>query len=167
MDKATVIGVGNILLSDEGLGVRAVERLISLYDIPPNLSVIDGGTMGLDLLPFIEGVSFLLIIDALKGNKPPGSISILRGEEVPAFLGVRLSPHQIGIQELLATSRLLGIEPEKTVIIGVEPKEMGVGLSLSKEIEMRLDEVVNLAVNELKENGFEPIIKNNVPCDTL
>lgn len=167
MGKATVVGVGNILLSDEGLGVRAVERLLSLYDMPPNVSVIDGGTLGLDLLPFIEGVSLLLIIDALRGGKTPGTITILRGEEVPAFLGVRLSPHQIGIEEVLSTSKLLGIEPKKTIIIGVEPKELGVGLTLSKEIEIRLDEVVKLAIKELRDNGFEPIMKNNVPCDTI
>jgi len=123
MDKATVVGVGNILLSDEGLGVRAVERLMALYDMPPDVSVIDGGTLGLDLLPFIEGVSLLLIIDALKSGKTPGTITILRGEEVPQFLGVRLSPHQIGIAEVLSTSRLLGIEPKKTIIIGVDRDE--------------------------------------------
>lgn len=172
LNGATVLGIGNILLRDEGIGVRAVEALTSRYELPEDVTAIDGGTMGLDLLPFLKKGGFLLIIDALKAGKDIGQITRLEDSQVPSFISARLSPHQIGLQELLATAKLIDSEPAKTVMLGIEPGDLSVGLELSPEVASRIDEIVEMAVAELKKAGFTPRLRGiqgeiNVPCDSI
>ena len=79
-----MLGLGNILLMDEGLGVRAVERLAAAYDLPENVEILDGGTLGLDLLPRLDGVDALLLVDAVKAGGPPGTLVRLEGDAIQA-----------------------------------------------------------------------------------
>ena len=152
--KVTVLGLGNILLGDEGAGVRAVEQLQAKYVIPEDVEVVDGGTAGIDLLPHIRKETALIILDAIKPDKGPGTILRLQGAEVPAFLSAKLSPHQIGLPDLLATADLLDRTPSRLVMYGIEPKSIATGTDLSSEIAGKLDELLELVVRELKEIGI-------------
>ena len=154
--KALVLGLGNILLSDEGLGVRVVERLRKSYRFPPEIRVMDGGTLGLDLLSYLEGVDQLLVIDALEMGEEPGTITRLVGDEVPASLSVKISPHQMGLADLLAAARLQGLYPQEVVLLGIQPGSIDTGLDLSPPVEAQVDRVIDEIVMELKGWGYEP-----------
>ena len=119
--KILVLGLGNILLQDEGLGVRTVERLMADFSLPPEVEALDGGVMGLDLLPRLEGVSALLIVDAVRAGWPPGTLVRLEGDAIPAALAHKMSMHQSGLQELLAVSAFRGSLPPHVVLCGLEP----------------------------------------------
>jgi hydrogenase maturation protease len=154
--ETLVLGLGNILLGDEGVGVRAVERLLSLYDFPPGTRVLDGGTLGLDLLPYVEDTDRLLLIDAVQAGLEPGSLVRLEGEKVPAFLAVKVSPHQMGLPDLLAAARLQDRYPEKVVLWGVQPGEMRTSLDLSPPVAARMDALLDRVLAELHRWGIEP-----------
>ena len=154
--RILVLGLGNILLQDEGLGVRAVERLAARYRLPPEVQVMDGGVMGLDLLPHLEGVTHLLIADAVQTGQPPGSMVRLEGEAIPAALQVKMSMHQVGLQELLALASFQGTLPERVVLWGLEPASLDWGLELSAPIAAQIDALVDAAVGELRAWGVEP-----------
>ena len=109
--KILILGLGNILLQDEGLGVQAVQRLESNYQLPANVQALDGGTKGLDLLPFLEGVTDLLILDAVKMDETPGTLIRLEGEAIPKALSVKMSMHQVGLQGLPGPGRPAGHTP--------------------------------------------------------
>ena len=109
MTVTLVLGRGNIVLSDEGVGVRVVERLLEQYDFPEGVRVMDGGTLGLDLLPYLEDASRLLVVDAVQARKPPGTLVRMVGDEIPIFLDAsKVSPHPEGLQDLLAVAVLKG-----------------------------------------------------------
>lgn len=150
MEKVVILGIGNILLSDEGLGVRAVERLRREFSIPEEVSLMDGGTLGLDLLFHIEGADRLLVTDAVLGGRPPGSLYRLKGEEVFAHLRNRLSAHQIGFQDVLALLELKGRSPSEIVVIGLEPADLRPGTELSPLIEERIPLLVEECVKQLE-----------------
>jgi hydrogenase maturation protease len=97
-----VLGVGNIILSDEGLGVRALERLVGRDLLPAGARALDGGVMGPDLVPFLDGVSSLLVLDAVQTNRPPGTLVRLEGDAIRTALALKMSMHQVGLQELPA-----------------------------------------------------------------
>jgi hydrogenase maturation protease len=149
-----VLGLGNILLQDEGMGVTALERLTAQYRLPANVHAVDGGTMGLDLLSYLEGVTGLLIIDAVHTGQPPGTLVRLAGDEVPAALSLKMSMHQVGLQELLAVSELQGILPPRVVVCGMEPASLDWGLDLSPQVAGRLDDLVQAVVQELQDWGM-------------
>lgn len=149
----TVLGLGNILLGDEGVGVRVIERLQAEYDLPQDLDVVDGGTAGIDLLPYVKADGVLIIVDAAKVGRGPGSTMKLEGPAVPAFLSAKLSPHQIGLPDLLATAELLGQKPRRLVLIGVEPKTLETGIELSDEIKATTDTLLEMVREELMREG--------------
>jgi hydrogenase maturation protease len=151
--RILVLGLGNILLKDEGLGVRAVERLAARYRLPPEVQVMDGGVMGLDLLPHLEGVSHLLITDAVQIGRLPGSLVRLEGEAIPATLSLKMSMHQVGLQELLALAGFQGTLPEQVVLWGLEPASLEWGLELSAPVAAQIDALVDAAVGELRAWG--------------
>jgi hydrogenase maturation protease len=154
--KTLVLGLGNILLGDEGVGVRVVERLQELYEFPPEVRVLDGGTLALDLLPYVEDADRLLVIDALEMGAEPGEIARLESDQVPAFLSVKLSPHQMGLADLLAAARLRNSYPEELVLWGVQPAVMRPGLALSPPVAAQVEVLVNRALAELSRWGIEP-----------
>lgn len=150
---ALVLGVGNILMQDEGIGVRTLEWL-QAHCASPEVKMIDGGTMGLDLLHYLEGVDHLLILDAIEAGKTPAEIITLSGDEVPAFLSMKVSPHQIGVQDLLATSQLMGYTPPEVVILGVQPAQLKVGLEMSPAVAAQVVPLARLAVAQLEAWGY-------------
>ena len=157
MTKTLVLGLGNILLGDEGVGVRVVERLQELYEFPQEVQVLDGGTLALDLLPYVEEADRLLVIDALEMGAEPGAMARLEGGEVPAFLSVKLSPHQMGLADLLAAARLRDLFPKQLVLWGVQPAELKPGLMLSSPVAAQVDVLVDRVLAELSQWEIEPI----------
>ncbi len=144
-----VLGVGNMLLRDEGAGVRVVAELEARYRFAPDVAVVDGGTAGMELLDVIAGNEHLILIDALKTGAEPGTVVRLAGEEVPALFRTKMSPHQVGLSDVLAALTLTEEKPGDVVLIGIVPKDLGTGLELSAEIEAGLERMIDLVVAEL------------------
>ena len=155
-DKRTVLilGVGNLLLSDEGAGLHVIQRFQERYAPPADVQVLDGGTLGMDLLYYLEGCATLLIIDAVDTGKAAGSLIRLEGEAVPAFLSVKVSPHQIGIPDMLFAARLKGIDPPDIVLWGVKPESLEIGLELSPVVQSQVDVIVEKLREELEARGY-------------
>jgi hydrogenase maturation protease len=164
--KTLVLGLGNILLGDEGVGVRVVERLQERYEFPQGVQVLDGGTLALDLLPYVEDTDRLLVIDALELGAEPGTIARLEGDQVPASLSVKISPHQMGLADVLAAARLRDVYPGQVVLWGVQPGVMGAGLELSSPVAAQVEVLVDRVLAELSQWGIEPTMKEN-PCEGL
>jgi hydrogenase maturation protease len=154
VSQTLVLGVGNILLQDEGVGVRVVEQLREGCVLPEEIQVLDGGTMGLDLLYYLEGVERLLVIDAVDAGQPPGTILRLTGDEIPALLGRKLSPHQIGLADLLSVAELRDLTPGQVILIGVQPASLETGLDLSPTIRARLPAIVEMVIKEVRNWGY-------------
>ena len=156
MSETLVLGLGNILLRDEGVGVRVVERLLEQYAFPEGVRVMDGGTLGLDLLPFLEEASRLLVIDAVQARKPPGTLVRLVGDEIPIFLDAsKVSPHQEGLQDLLAVAVLKGYLPDEVVFWGAQITSLGVGLDLSEAVAEQVDALAEKVLAELAQWGID------------
>ncbi|MBI3610783.1 MAG: HyaD/HybD family hydrogenase maturation endopeptidase [Nitrospirae bacterium] len=152
-----VLGVGNTLMQDDGVGVWAVRALAETYDFPDRVRIVEAGVAGLRCLPEFEGAEHLLIIDAVTGKESPGAIYRLAPEDLSARRGPFFSAHEIGIAELLSTARFLGKLPF-TRILGVQPLEVReVGLDLTPMLRDALPRVVEAAVGELRALGVEPI----------
>jgi len=145
-----VLGLGNTLLQDDGLGVRTIERLLSAYRLPEEVEALDGGVMGLDLLSRLEGISALLIVDAVSAGLPPGTPIRLAGDAIPAALAQKMSMHQAGLQDLLAVSVLRGTLPQQVVLYGLEPETIDWGTELSPSIAPQIDKLVESVVQELR-----------------
>lgn len=153
-----VLGLGNILLSDEGVGVQAVEELQRRYDCSDAVEIIDGGTTGLDLLPYFEGHSHILIVDAVKSDQKPGTI--VRIADPPAYFRNRTSPHQIGLADVMGVASITGILPQNITLFGIEPKQTSTGLDLSADVAQNLSRLVDLVAEELKTIGIGVQAKN-------
>ena len=153
--QTLVLGVGNTLMCDEGIGVHVAERLIKKYNVPGEVQVLDGGTLGMDLLYYMEGVPNLLIVDAIQADREPGYLLRLANDEVPAFLSMKVSPHQIGVPDMLATAKLRGTTPANIVLWGVQPERIEIGMELSPTLEALVDTLVENLRNELKQWGHE------------
>ncbi len=170
--KISVIGLGNILLGDEGVGVHAVEALKGRYDFPEEVRLLDGGTLGLDLLHLIEGMDGVLFIDAINLKKSPGTIAVIEGEAIPSILEPKLSLHHVGLADLLFASSFLGTRPAKVALVGIQPEIMEIGLELSKTVMDRFEKLMQVIVEKLREWGLEIKEKraqepNYVPGDSM
>ena len=148
-----VLGLGNTIMSDDGFGVRAVETLASRYQWPEQVKLLNGGTLGLDLLPHLKGVERLLIIDALEMDAPPGTVARLEGEAVPRVMAGKLSVHQLGVQDLLTVAELLGHHPAELVFWGVQPAYLTMGSELTVKVAAALEPVIAGVVKELQRWG--------------
>lgn len=151
--RAVVLGVGNILLSDEGIGVHAVNELAARYDLPPGLEVIDGGTSAMDCLDRIAECGLLLIADCVHAGRDPGTLIRLGDGELQAFFRTKISPHQVGLSDVLATLALHGLSPSRTVLIGAEPKSFALGLEPTPELAATLPAMVEALAAELTAAG--------------
>ncbi|MCU4654575.1 HyaD/HybD family hydrogenase maturation endopeptidase, partial [Roseibacterium sp. SDUM158016] len=124
-DTTLILGIGNLLWADEGFGVRCVERMAERFAFGPEVRLLDGGTQGLYLLPFMEEARNLLVFDAVDYGLPPGMMKIVENDQVPAFMGAKkMSLHQTGFQDVIATAQLKGCCPERLCLIGVQPEEL-------------------------------------------
>ncbi len=157
MKKVGIMGVGNILLSDEGFGVKLLYLMKAKYDFPENVVLIDGGTAGIFLSPEIDQLDKLLIVDVVKAEGKPGDIRIYEKEDFFIDkLPLKLSPHQLGLQEVLLLNEIKGTCPEEVKLIGIIPKSIETGTFLTSELEEKIPEVERLVLEILKSWGIEP-----------
>ena len=162
MNKATaadtpstvvVLGLGNVLRSDEGLGIHALHRLRERFLLPERVHLVDGGTLGLELLSYLEDADRVLALDAALADGPPGTLLRLAGAEIPAFFGMRTSPHEIALPDLLAVARLRGTAPDEVVVLGMQPEALDLGWEVSPAVAAGLNGLADAAAAELRRWG--------------
>ena len=153
--KILVLGIGNILWADEGFGVRAVEAFHARYRLADNVDLLDGGTQGLYLVQFVEEADYLLVFDAIDYGLEPGTLKLVRDDEVPKFTGAKkMSLHQTGFQEVLSAADLLGAYPEKLALIGCQPLDLeDWGGPLTEPVRAQLEPAMDMAAAILQEWG--------------
>lgn len=158
MAEVTILGLGNLLWADEGFGVRAAEKLFEQYADNEKVDVVDGGTQGLALLPWLQQTEKLLIMDAIDFGMAPGSLAMFRDEQVPAYLTAKkLSLHQTSFSEVLALLQLTGGQLSEIVLIGVQPECLDdYGGSLTPQVKAQLMPAVCLAQEVLAQWGMRP-----------
>jgi len=149
-----VLGVGNIVMSDDGVGVMVAQKLQQSYRFPDNVEILDGGTLGLDLLPRLENKTHLILIDAVETGKKAGTCIRLYGQELPIALETKISPHQMGLKDLLAVSELMGHSPQEMVLIGIQPRSIEMEIGLTPEVEAQLGSLVTNVLTELENWGI-------------
>ena len=150
-----ILGIGNLLWADEGFGVRAVEEMHRLYEVPENITLMDGGTQGIYLVQHVRDADVLIVFDAVDYNLPVGTIKRVEGDEVPQFMGCKkISLHQTGFQEVLAMAGMMGDAPEKLLLIGVQPVELDdFGGGLRDEVKAQIEPAIQMAIDYLAELG--------------
>lgn len=153
--RIIVLGLGNLIRRDDGVGVHAIHQLFRDQRIPESVELLDGGTLGLQLLPAIQDATHLLAIDAINNGAPPGTIFRFDISEIEPLPGTP-SVHQIGFSDLLAALRLLERFPEKMVLLGVQPAETGWGHTLSSTVQAALPELIEAAIDELQAWALQP-----------
>jgi len=153
--RIVVLGVGNLLWADEGFGVRCVEALGDGWDFPPEVEIMDGGTLGLALVPLLLDATHVLLFDAVDHRGPPGSLLVARDAEVPRFMtGSKMSLHQAGMNDILASLDLLGHRPERFTVIGIKPVELAdYGGSLTDRVQQQVPVALELGLAELAQWG--------------
>jgi hydrogenase maturation protease len=152
-----VLGLGNVVCTDDGAGIAAVHKLIREYAFPDGVVVLDGGTLGLSLLPLVDSADQVILVDAISADGPPGTQVRIEGEDVAPAVYERLSPHQIGVADLLAGASLLDRYPERVVILGVVPDSIELGLERTPAVQASIPELVERVVEELKSLGYPPV----------
>lgn len=151
---AALIGLGNILLKDEGIGVHVINAVEKRYTFSPELEIIDGGTMGLDLLPFFQTHDRIVLVDAVDFGKEPGSVMIVEDADIPSVLNPKLSVHHIGLSDILLAAQLVRERPIKVSLIGIQPESMDVGLDMTARINGKMEKLIELVIQTLKEWNF-------------
>ena len=150
----TVLGIGNILLTDEGFGVRVVEKLHEEYDFPENVSLVDGGVLGINLLGVIAEAQHLIVVDAVKNKQPPGTLYRLEKDELPERILLKNSLHQTDFLETLTLCQAIDKVPETTVVLGVEPEDILThSVEMTTTVANRVAETMNLVIRELQQLG--------------
>lgn len=163
-----ILGIGNILWADEGFGVRCVEAMNARFDFGDDVRLMDGGTQGLFLLPWVCSVSRLLIFDAIDFGLAPGELRVIQDDDVPQYMGAKkISMHQTGFQEVLMSARLLCDGPKQLALIGVQPEQLDdYGGSLRAGIRQRIPEAVELACAVLRQWGVA-IRERSAPLESV
>jgi hydrogenase maturation protease len=148
--RRIVLGLGNILNRDEGLGVHGLEVLKRRLPPDAHFEALDGGVLGLALLPLVENASHLLLLDAVDAGKAPGTVIELEGADIPLFFRAKLSWHQLGFQEVLELARARGHFPERLHLVGAQPADISTGDTLSEVVAAALPEVVERSLRVLE-----------------
>ena len=154
-NSIVVLGVGNILLTDEGLGVHVVEDLKANYTFIPQISLIDGGTMGMELLTYMRGMKKILLIDAVNGGEAPGTIYEFPHRELEQYFTDHISVHEVGMQDILRIRAIQENPLEDAIVIGVEPESLDVGFEPSAPVQKALPEVKERVLRVLRGWGVQ------------
>jgi hydrogenase maturation protease len=161
--RILVLGIGNLLNTDEGVGVHAVRQIKEQVGEVDGVAIEDGGTLGLNLLPLVEDATHLLILDAVNAGQPPGTVVELRKEEIPLYGGFRLSQHQLTFQEVLGLALIRGRLPEYLHLIGVQPNSLEIGVGLSDKVRDVLPEVTERSFKMLSGWGVRLTTTSRTP----
>jgi len=157
-----LIGIGNVLLQDERVGVHVVETIRERFSFSPEIEILDGGTLGLDLLPTIERLEKVLFVDAVNFGKEPGYIGMLEDDEIPAVLYVKLSVHHVGLADLLSVAKLTGVIPKKVCLLGIQPQDsaFAFGLELSEHVRDKIDILIDQVISKLQEWNVQCVLRS-------
>jgi hydrogenase maturation protease len=154
-DKSVlVLGIGNLVMGDDGVGVMVAQQLLLRYRFSGNVEVVDGGTLGLDLLPKLENITNLIMIDAVETGGAAGTCIRLSGDDLPIALQTKVSPHQMGLKDLLAVSELMGHSPREMVLIGIQPGSIEMELGLTPIVKAQLETLIANVIIELDNIGI-------------
>lgn len=165
-NDVTILGVGNVILRDEGFGVRVAEYLDAHYDFPENVQIVDGGTLGIELTQFVTGTKKLLVIDSINGHAAPGTRFAIRDDDVLAHFQDKISAHEVGIQDVLALLEVTGHKIPTVTVLGAQPYNLEAGVELSEEMRKLVPEVAEEALNELRKWGIKATKKEHAaPVD--
>jgi hydrogenase maturation protease len=148
-----VLGMGNILLEDEGLGVHALNELTRRYQFTDQVEFIDGGTSGMALLDQISGRDHLLVLDAVQTGDPPGTLVEMSDDEVPVYFGTKVTFHQLGLSDVLANLELNDEKPRHVTVLGLVPESLELSLEMSATVKAKLDFLVEAAARKLDSMG--------------
>jgi hydrogenase maturation protease len=149
--KISILGIGNLLMKDEGIGIHALRELGN-RDLPDCVELVDGGVSGLDALNLIGKTGLLIVLDAVRGGEEPGAVFRFTPDDVTDIEGLTsLSLHDLTFLDALKLAKALGFAAEKVVIFGMEPAEIDVGMELSPAVQNRVADIVNLALKEIGE----------------
>jgi hydrogenase maturation protease len=143
-----VLGLGNVLLEDDGVGSAAIALLCDRFEPPAAVRVFDGGTLGLSLLPYLQMSDAVILVDAVRADGAPGTLVRLDGDDVAPAVATRLSPHQVGVADLLDGARWLGQYPTRVVLVGLVPASMELSVGLSPLVRASLPELVDEIVRQ-------------------
>jgi hydrogenase maturation protease len=163
--ETLILGIGNVLWADEGFGIRTIEALHQAYAFPDTVRVMDGGTQGIFLLPWVRNAKRLLIFDAVDFGLAPAALKVIRGDDVPRFMGAKkVSMHQAGFQEVLSSADLAGDLPEELVLIGVQPELLDdFGGSLRDSVKAQIDPAIQVALEILAEWNVTALPRDESP----
>jgi len=156
--KGAILGIGNVLQRDDGIGVKLLKLVESLYHFPEPVELVDGGTCGATLNTSVFGKDWLIVLDALAVPGTPGEVKVLAGNRFldrPAQ--TRMSPHQIGFLDLVQLMRLEGTEPKSVDLIGIIPEDLSPGLTLSPAVERSMGAAVDRLLEILAAKGITPV----------
>ena len=153
--EVTILGIGNVVLQDEGFGVRMAEHMEEKYRFPHSVQVIDGGTLGMELLRFVTGTRKLLVIDSINGGAKPGTLFRFENEAVMEHFQDKLSVHEVGIQDVLALLKVTGKEIPEVVVLGVQPYAVEAGVRLTQEMAELIPELEKQILQELGRWGVK------------
>ncbi|CFQ41345.1 MULTISPECIES: HyaD/HybD family hydrogenase maturation endopeptidase [Yersinia] len=148
-----VLGIGNLLLSDEAVGVRLVEALEQRFAIPAGVEVLDGGTAGLELMEAMANREHLIVADAVLTGQPPGSVAVLRDKEIPAMFSRKVSPHQLGLCDVLMALQLTDEFPRQLTLVGVVPESLAPGIGLTSTVTQAMEPALEQILAALRASG--------------
>lgn len=151
--KLLVLGLGNTLMGDDGLGPRAIELLAQSFTADDGVEVLDGGTLGLMLLPTIVNADALVLVDAIRTGGEPGTLVRLEDDAIPRNVNTRISPHEIGVVDLLGGALLTGHRPERTLLLGIVPEDVSFRVGLSPAVEAGIPELLEAIVSVARQWG--------------
>ncbi|MBO6203208.1 MAG: HyaD/HybD family hydrogenase maturation endopeptidase [Selenomonas sp.] len=161
-NEVTILGIGNIILRDEGFGVRVAEYLDKHYEFPESVQIVDGGTLGIELTQYVTGTEKLLVIDSINGGAEPGTTFRFHNDDVMEHFQDKLSAHEVGIQDVLGLLTVTGHKIPEVVVIGAQPYDVEAGVELSDGMMELLPQMVEQALAELKNWGIEPKKREHV-----
>jgi hydrogenase maturation protease len=150
-----VLGLGNVLLTDDGVGPAAITLLRDRHRAPDGALVLDGGTLGLSLLGYVEDADALVLVDAVMADAAPGTLLRLEGADVGPAVATRLSPHQVGVADLLEGADWHERRPRRLILLGIVPASIELGIGLSPAVADAVPELVELVVREARRLGHE------------
>ncbi len=160
--KIAVMGIGNILMQDEGIGVHIIREL-EKYDFNPHIVLIDGGNMGIDLLSFFYEYNQMIIVDAVDFEENPGFIDTIENDDILALFTTKMSLHHLGLKDVLSYAKLLDQTPDDLCLIGIQPEKIKLEMQLSQTIHSKIDTLTQLVLQKLKTWGVNSDIPEYLP----
>lgn len=153
--EVTILGVGNVILKDEGFGVRVAEYLDHNYTFPDSVQIVDGGTLGIELTQYVTGTNKLLVIDSINGGAEPGTVFRFHNDAIMEHFQDKLSAHEVGIQDVLALLTVTGHKIPDVIVIGAQPFDVEAGVGLSDGMQALLPQIVEQVLKDLGNWGIE------------